>query len=71
MSDCQYPWLSASSGTQRARDLQIRRFLYLHPVPFRTVRDLGSFLRVVQAGPEHRKFVHPHGSQRGSRLTTG
>jgi hypothetical protein len=23
-SDCQYPWLSASSGTQRARDLLIR-----------------------------------------------
>jgi hypothetical protein len=24
VSDCQYPWLAASSGTQRARDLLIR-----------------------------------------------
>jgi hypothetical protein len=41
VSDCHYPWLSASSGTQRARDLLIRRFLYRHPDPFRSVRGLG------------------------------
>ena len=42
-SDCHYPWLSASSGTQRARDLLIRRFQCGRPEPFRSVRDLGRF----------------------------
>jgi len=27
-------------------------------------------MRVVHAGPEHQKIVHPGGSQRGSRLMT-
>ena len=40
-SDCHYPWLSASSGTQRARDLLIRSHPYGCPDSFRSVRDLG------------------------------
>jgi hypothetical protein len=40
-SDCHYPWLSASSGTQRARDLLIRRYLCGHPDPSSSARDLG------------------------------
>jgi hypothetical protein len=40
VSDCHYPWLSASSGTQRARDLLIRRYPRGRPDPFRSVRDL-------------------------------
>ena len=40
-SDCQYPRLAASSGTQRARDLLVRKFLSGVRPPFRSVRDLG------------------------------
>jgi hypothetical protein len=49
-SDCQYPWLSASSGTQRARDLQIRRCPYRRPVPFGSIRGLGCVLARCPGG---------------------
>jgi hypothetical protein len=52
-SDCHYPWLSASSGTQRARDL--RRFLVAPGVaPDRRQRDalvLAVISRPVSGNP--------------------
>ena len=43
-SDRKFLGFAASSGTQRARDLLIRRYLCGHPLLFRSVRDLGPFL---------------------------
>ena len=64
-SDRHYPWLSASSGTQRARDLLIRRYRAgVQPRSDQFVTS-GPFLSVVQTGPEHQRIVHPCGSRRG------
>ena len=52
------------------RSLLIRRFLYLHPVLFKSVRDLGLVSPIVQTGPERQKVVHACGSQRGSQALT-
>lgn len=45
------------------RSLLIRRFLYLHPVLFKSVRDLGLVSPIVQTGPERQKVVHSCSSQ--------
>ena len=51
-------------------NLLIRSSMSGHPDPFRSVRDLGSFLALlVHVGPGNRKVVRPSGSQRGSRGT--
>ena len=62
-SDCQYPWLSASSGTQWARDLlTLVSCARIRPRSDQFATS-GSSLLVVHANPDHQKVVHPRGSR--------
>ena len=58
-SDCYYPWLSASSGTQRARDLLIRS--HRAGIRIRSEQSVtpGSSLLIVQAGYRPRSCPLP------------